>query len=334
MTPARPAPRRFQGAAALLAVWVLWGSTYLGIRVVVRAAPALLTAGVRFTLAGTVLLAAVAWGSRGRGGVGPRLRGRTGRFAVLGVLHFLVANGLVSIAEQHLASAAAGVCFATVPLWLLVVRWLTGRRPAAGDLLVVVAGLAGVALLLGLQRGPLLPSLQVLAAAAVWAVAGHLAGRPDRSTAPPAGTALSAAVQMIAGGLALLAVSAGRGEWARVRPDTFGPTFWLAGGHLVLLGSLVGFWAYTWLVARVDQRLAGTYAYVNPAVAVLLGWLLLGEHLTRGALAGTALVTGAVAWTVLSRSRTRTRPAEARAAEPRTTTRTREIRPERAKATT
>jgi drug/metabolite transporter (DMT)-like permease len=149
---------------------------------------------------------------------------------------------------------------------------------------------------------------------------------------------------MIAGGLALLAVSAGLGEWGRVHPDTFGPTFWLAGGHLVLLGSLVGFWAYTWLVARVDQRLASTYAYVNPAIAVLLGWLLLGEHLTRGALAGTALVTGAVAWTVLSQSRTgAAQPAELRTTSVGTTplrstpvrsTPVRSTRPERTKATT
>ncbi|GAA0679617.1 drug/metabolite exporter YedA [Kitasatospora atroaurantiaca] len=306
------ASRRLQVTAALLAVWVLWGSTFLGIRVMVQAAPALFAAGVRFTAAGAILLAAVAWSSRHRTGVRQRLRGRTGRLALLGVLHFLAANGLVSVAEQHLASAAAGVCFATVPLWMLVVRSLTGQRPAVTDLAVAVGGLAGVALLLGVQRGPLLPSLQVLAAAAVWAVAGHLAGRPDRAAGPPPGPALSAAVQMIAGGLALLAVSAVTGEWARLRPESFTPTFWLAGAHLVFLGSLVGFWAYTWLVTRVDQRLASTYAYVNPAVAVLLGWLLLGERLAPGALIGTALITAAVAWTVLSqpgarRPRTATR---------------------------
>ncbi|KQV15490.1 MULTISPECIES: EamA family transporter [unclassified Kitasatospora] len=315
--------RRFQVIAALLAVWVLWGSTFLGIRVMVGAAPPLFAAGVRFTAAGAILLTAVAWAARRRNkygvrkqhgvrnehGVRERLRGRAGRFALLGVLHFLCANGLVSVAEQRLPSAAAGVCFATVPLWTLVLRAATGGRPTTADLAVVACGLGGVALLLGFQPGPLLPSLQVLGAAAVWALAGHLAARPDRSAGPPAGPALSSAVQMVSGGLALLAASAVGGEWARIRPEALtSVSFWLAGAHLVLLGSLVGFWAYIWLVTKVDQRLAGTYAYVNPVVAVLLGWLLLDEHLPTGALLGTALVTAAVAWTVLSQGTHRTRP--------------------------
>ncbi|GAA1141352.1 drug/metabolite transporter (DMT)-like permease [Kitasatospora gansuensis] len=313
--------RRFQVIAALLAVWVLWGSTFLGIRVMVGAAPPLFAAGVRFTAAGAILLTAVAWAARRRNrhstpdghgpGVRERLRGRAGRFALLGVLHFLCANGLVSVAEQRLPSAAAGVCFATVPLWTLLLRAVTGGRPTAADLAVVACGLGGVALLLGFQAGPLLPSLQVLAAAAVWALAGHLAARPDRAAGPPAGPALSSAVQMVSGGLALLTASAVGGEWSRIRPEALtSVSFWLAGAHLVLLGSLVGFWAYIWLVTKVDQRLAGTYAYVNPVVAVLLGWLLLGERLPTGALLGTALVTAAVAWTVLSQGARRDRPAK------------------------
>ena len=172
-------------------------------------------------------------------------------------------------------------------------------------------GLTGVALLLGFQPGALLPSLLVLAAALTWAVAGRIAAasarRDDSGTAP--GAALSSAVQMLSGGLALLVVSGLAGEWGRLDVTHLDATVWLAQLHLVLLGSLVGFLAYTWLVTRVDQRLASTYSYVNPLVAVALGALVLGEHLTWATVAGTACLVAAVAWTVQSAARPAARAA-------------------------
>ncbi|WP_181690337.1 EamA family transporter [Streptomyces sp. NBRC 110611] len=298
---------RGQVYAALLAVWLLWGSTFLSIRVLVGQVPPLLAAGGRFTVAGAVLFLAVGLKSmRSEGpGVREQLRGRIPRLVLLGVLHFVVANGMVSLAEQRLESGTTGVLFATVPLWLIGVRALSGHRPRAVELCAGAVGLGGVALLLGFRTGPLGPSLMVLAAACAWAVAGFLAERPERrpNPAPPAGAALASAVQMLSGGVVLLLCSLVSGEWAELDPDRVRPTAWLAGIHLILFGSLVGFWAYTWLVTRIDARLAATYAYVQPVITMFLGWLLLGEHLTGAGLGGTALIIVAVAWMVLTRSR-------------------------------
>ncbi|MEU3495169.1 EamA family transporter [Kitasatospora cineracea] len=312
------APGRARIALALLAVWVLWGSTFLGIRVVVRTVPPLLAAGVRFTLAGSLLLAVLAWRWRRRGEPGPRarMRGRLGRSALLGVLYFLGSNGLVSIASERLPSAAAGTYFATVPLWVLAVGALTGGRVTRADLGATLLGLVGVATLLGFEPGALLPSLLVLLAALLWAVGGRLAvPAPRRDAAPDPGAALTSAVQMTSGGLALLAASAAGGEWPRLHPADLGAAVWLAEAHLVLLGSLVGFLAYTWLTARVDQRLTSTYSYVNPLVAVVLGVLVLGERIGAATVAGTAFLTVAVGWTVLGAAR-RDRAAAAPAAPP------------------
>jgi drug/metabolite transporter (DMT)-like permease len=308
-------PSRWQVATALLAVWILWGSTFLGIRVVVAAVPPLLAAGLRFTVAGAVLLALVARPSSARPPLRQRLAGHLPQLVLLGILHFLVANGLVSIAERKLPSAAAGAYFATVPLWVLAIRVLTGRRTNWRDLLAAGLGVVGVGLLLGVRTGDLLSSLEVLVAAAVWAYAGYLAGRPVRDPRARSGsrpdTATAAAVQMLAGGMTLLLASGVTGEWAQVRVDGVSGIVWLAGAYLVVFGSLVGFGAYLWLVSRVDQRLASTYAYVNPLVAVLLGTSLLDERLVPGALAGIVLIVVAVAVTVLDTSRT-TVPAAGR----------------------
>ncbi|MGC4851430.1 EamA family transporter [Micromonospora sp. DT15] len=300
----RPTADRWRIAAALLAVWLLWGSTFLGIRVVVQEVPPLFAAGVRFSVAGALLLGGLCWHWRRRGqpGLAVRLRGHTGRLTLLGLMHFLGANGLVSVASEDLPSAAAGTYFATVPIWVLVM----GGRPRGRDLGAATVGLAGVAILLGFQPGPLLPSLLVLAAALTWAVAGRIAaasaGRGTPGDLVP-GAALSSAVQMLGGGLALLVVSGFAGEWGRLDVGHLHPTVWLAQLHLVLLGSLVGFLAYTWLVTRVDQRLASTYSYVNPLVAVALGALVLGEDLTSATVVGTACLVAAVAWTVRSAAR-------------------------------
>ncbi|GJF28388.1 drug/metabolite exporter YedA [Kitasatospora sp. NE20-6] len=318
------APPRGRIALALLAVWVLWGSTFLGIRVVVQAVPPLLAAGVRFTLAGALLLAVLTWRWHVRGEPGPwvRMRGRTRRTALLGVLHFLCSNGLVSIASERLPSAAAGTYFATVPLWVLAVGAVSGRRGTRADLYAALLGLVGVATLLGFEPGALLPSLLVLLAALTWAVAGRLAAPPPAGggadPAPAPGAALTSAVQMLTGGLALLVASAAAGEWPRLRPQALGAAVWLAEAHLVLLGSLVGFLAYTWLTARVDQRLTSTYSYVNPLVAVGLGVAVLGERIGPATVAGTAFLTVAVGWTVLGSAR-RTRAAAPAPAAPQPT---------------
>ncbi|MCZ3387504.1 MAG: EamA family transporter [Actinomycetia bacterium] len=299
--------RTWTVALALATVWLLWGSTFLGIRVVVQSAPALLSAGVRFLVAGALLLVALRiWRRIGPAeGVRCALRGRVAWLVVLGLLHFTVANGLVSLAVRDLPSSTAGVLFSTVPLWSLVATTaIRGSLPSRADVLATLTGILGVVVLLGFTTAGLLPSVLVLVAAGTWAAATLLAGHDPRASPPsrlPVGAALASSVQMIGGGIGLIIASGVAGEWVSLDPTSIGWSAWLAQGYLIVFGSLLGFVAYTWLVVSgVDPRLTSTFSYVSPLVAVALGALILAEPVGPRTLIGTALVVAAVAWTVLA----------------------------------
>lgn len=304
-------------ALALATVWLLWGSTFLGIRVVVQSAPALLSAGVRFLSAGALLLGALcAWRRFGPPeSFRDALRGRVAWLGLLGLLHFTVANGLVSLALRDLPSSTAAVLFSTVPLWSLLATAATqSALPSRADILATLTGLLGVGVLLGFTAAGLLPSALVLAAAGTWAAATLLARRDPRAGDPssrPVGAALASSIQMIGGGVGLIITSGVAGEWAGLAPASIGWSAWLAQGYLILFGSLFGFLAYTWLVVSgVDARLTSTFSYVSPVVAVALGALILSEPVGLDTLVGTALIAAAVAWTVLAAVLRRTgRPA-------------------------
>jgi drug/metabolite transporter (DMT)-like permease len=271
-------------ALALLALYLIWGSTYLAMRVAVDALPPFGQAGARFLVAGIVLLAI----SRARGETLPSLR----TWAVslpIGALLFGVGNGLVALAERTVPSGIAAVVCATTPLIAASLGAMRGERPSRAETLGMAIGVAGV-VVLGL--GSPLGSFGVEGLAIVIAPVGFAIGSLWARTEARGRSSVLAgtAAQMILGGFCLLAVAVARGEEV---PTSVPLPALLAWVHLVVLGSLVGFTAYAWLLRNARPAVAMSYAYVNPIVAVLLGAVMLGEAITWSTvLAGALIVVG------------------------------------------
>jgi len=295
------------GWAALGTVYLVWGSTYLAIRVVVLALPPLTSAALRFAVAGVVVLAAVTV-TRRLSTSPPRPRELLGA-AVVGCLLLVTGNGLVSIGEQHVPSAMAALTIASVPLWVVVFRRASGHRVARGTLAGVAVGFAGVAGMLvptSLQGTVEPVSLGVLVVAALsWASGSYLATR----IAMPKDPFVSTAAQMLAASAVLMVAGLAMGE--RPDPAVAGahPEAVVALGYLVVFGSLLAFTAYAWVLQRWPISRVATYAYVNPLVAVILGGLVLGEPLTPPILLGGAAIVVAVAVVIRQESHATPRPS-------------------------
>jgi drug/metabolite transporter (DMT)-like permease len=285
-------------ATALVIVYVVWGSTYLAIAVADRSLPPLLMLAIRFGLAGGLLYAWSWW----RGDVRaarPGLR-EWGAAAIVGGLLLFVDTGGIAWAEQRVASGLTALLVATVPLFTaLLDRTVFGVRLSLGAIGGIAAGLLGVALLAG-------PSAHVdpvgatviLAAAFAWA-----AGSAYARVAPlPKAPFLSAAMQMLAASLFLSIAGAAGGELGRVHPSAISAGSAVAFAYLIVFGSIVAFTAYGWLLrSGAPSVLVSTYAYVNPAVAVLLGWALVGERVDGRMLAAGAVILASVGMLVLAR---------------------------------
>ncbi|WP_189848165.1 EamA family transporter [Streptomyces omiyaensis] len=292
---AAPAPgrRRITGAvwAALAIVYVVWGSTYLGIRVVVETVPPFLASGSRFLAAGLLLAALVAWRH------GPAAlkadRRRLGSAALVGLLLILGGNGLVNLAETTVPSGLAALLVAAVPVWVVLLRTATGERPGPGAYGGVLIGMGGLAVLTlpGLSGEIGIGGvLTVVVAALLWAL-----GTVSSARLPmPANPFTASVYEMLAGGLGGIAVGLLRGEHRGFDPGAVSASSWGALAYLIVFGSLIAFTAYAWLLQSAPVSLAATYAYVNPVVAVLLGALILGEALTWPILLGGAIVVAAV----------------------------------------
>lgn len=273
---------------AYLTVCVVWGSTYLAIRVGVGDLPPFLFAGVRHLLAGLLLAAFCA----ATGQAFPRERRVLFDHALVGLLLLAVANGLVVWAEQWVNSSVAALLVATVPLFAAWLGALTGgRRVGPLGWLGLLIGLLGVALLAGPaapQGGRWLAGAAVLLLASFsWALGSVYAQRRRANGAILPGISL----QMLAAGIALIAAGLALGQAAGVRPTACGLA---ALAYLVLIGSLLGYCAYVYLLRNMPAARAATYAYVNPAVAVVLGYLVLGEPITARMLAALPLILGGV----------------------------------------
>ena len=279
----------------LLIVYVVWGSTYLAIRVGVETMPPLLMAAARFLVAGLIMfpLALRQWRSAPSGRRWPSRREWLG-CAIVGVL-LLVANGMVGVGEKTVPSGLAALLVATVPLWLLGLdaalnHARVGLAPLAGLLL----GLVGVALLSGLgdaSRGTSVAGvIIILAAASSWALGIIMARRATIPSSP----ALASAMQLLAGGAALLLMATAAGEFSSLRLGEVSARSWLALGYLIVFGSIVAFSAFGIAVRALPTTTVATYTYVNPVVAILLGSLILNERLTPATIAGGALIVGAV----------------------------------------
>ena len=279
--------------AALLVVYVVWGSTYLAIRIVVEALPPLASAGVRFLIAGSVVAGVLLL----RGGVA-RLRARPVELAgaaAVGALLLFGGNGLVSVGEQSVPSALAALIIASVPLWVMVLRRVTGQVIAPGTLVGVLVGFGGVAIMVvpaGLS-GTVEPAglLTLVVASFCWATGSFLSTRLRLPRDPFALTAW----EMLFGGAALLAGGLVLGETFDPALIAAHPTSVWALGYLVVFGSLLAFTAYTWLLQVAPISRVATYAYVNPFIAVLLGCTLGHEIFSHELLVAGVLIIAAVA---------------------------------------
>ncbi|HYT09836.1 MAG TPA: EamA family transporter [Mycobacteriales bacterium] len=292
---------------ALGIVYLVWGSTYLAIRFAIETLPVFLSAGLRFGAAGLIMLAVVAL-LRGRSAL-RATPAQLATAAVSGVLLLVGGNGLVSVAEQRVDSGLAALLIACVPLWIVVLRTGLGDRPGLATASGVLLGFLGVALIF-LPGGSGGGTDVRYAAVAVLASLLWAAGSLLQTRRPvPADPLALTTYEMLAGGAVLLALGAGRGELSGFSFAEVSAKSWLALGYLVVFGSLVAFTAYVWLLGHVPVSVVSTYAYVNPAVAVVLGALLAAERLTVAALAGGLVVLAAVAVVVTAEGRRQRRAA-------------------------
>lgn len=287
---------------AFAALYTVWGSTYLAIRVAIETLPGFLMAGVRFLVAGAALYAY----ARLRGGARRPTAGEWRATAVVGALLLLGGNGGVVWAEQRVATGLASLIVATVPLWMVLLAWARpdGRRPSLGVGAGLALGTAGLVVLVGpgtlAGRGAVdgLGALVLLGSAVSWAAGSVYA----RGAALPPSPLLATGMQMLAGGVLLVGAALATGH-ATVDPGAVTLRSVLALLYLIVFGSFVGFTAYVWLLKVAPPARVSTYAYVNPVVAVLLGWAVLGEPLTARTGMAAAVIVAAVALITLSRPR-------------------------------
>ena len=289
-----PPPKRWQIMTAFAAVYVIWGSTYLGIRLAVETIPPFSMAGSRAIAAGVILYAWARW----RGAAKPEFshwRGAT----IVGGLLLLGGNGLLSWAQQRVPSGVSALIIGSVPLWMILLEWLwhRGPRPTLGIVSGLIVGFAGLGFLVGPGRRSngavinLSDAVVLLLAAFLWA-AGSLYSRRARL---PSSQLQAAAMEMLTGGALLMLAGGVTGEWTRFAPAHVSAHSWVAWVYLVTFGSLIGFTAYVWLLQVASPAHVSTYAYVNPVVAVFLGWALAGEQVTsRTLLAAAAIILAVV----------------------------------------
>jgi drug/metabolite transporter (DMT)-like permease len=291
-----PRPSRLIILAAFAALYLIWGSTYLAILFAIDTIPPLLMAGTRFLLAGFIMYAI----ARGQGA--PRGSLANWRTAlIIGGCLLLGGNGGVTLAEQYVPSGLASVMVATVPIYIALLAWWSGIAPRPTPIvwLGLAGGFAGVAILLApalhfspdAGRHPGIGMLILLFSSFIWS-AGSIYSRKAKSASPPL---LLAGQQMICGGALLTVAGLLLGEQHRFDASRISLLSMGAFAYLVIIGALVGYTAYIFLLRHCDPAKVATYAYVNPIVAVILGALFAGETLTPRAVLAAALIIGSVA---------------------------------------
>ena len=282
--------------AALGAVYLIWGSTYLAIRFAIETMPPFLMGGLRFLIAGAVLFAI-----RRLLGDRPPSKTEWRSAGVVGLFLLTGGNGCVVFAEQWVPSSLTALLLASTPLWIVLLDWLRpgGHRPTGRALLGVLVGFGGVALLIGpgeLAGGgqrELVGALIVVLGALLWA-AGSLYGR---GAALPSSPLLGTSMEMLIGGAGLLILGTLAGQWNQFNPAAFSTKSSAAFIYLIVFGAWIAFSAYVWLLKNAPTPLVATYAYVNPVVAIVLGSLLAGEAVTPRTVLAAAVILGAVVLT-------------------------------------
>lgn len=287
--------------AALLVIYVVWGSTYLAIRLVVETMPPLLAASGRFLTAGLVIGAVLVVRH------GPRVvrltRAEMAGSTFVGVALLLGGNGLVSLGERDVPSGLAALIIAIVPLWVVMLRMLSAEQVRRGTLVGVVLGILGVAVLVvprGLSGSVATAGmLMLIVSGACWSIGSYY----SRRLALPPDPFVSTAAQLILGGLALGVAGLLAGETGLLQVERFSTAAVVSLAYLVLVGSILAYTAYTWLLQNAPVSKVATYAYVNPVVAIFLGWLVLNEEISITMMLGGALIVLAVAIVVRTESR-------------------------------
>ncbi len=305
-TPASPAsPKRSALILAFAAIYLIWGSTYLGIRVAVETMPPFLMAGVRFIAAGAILFVLL----KLRGAPWPtRVQWKAN--AIIGTFLLLGGNGLVVWAEQTVPSGITALLIGVGPLFIVLTEWAWpgGTRPGAVTFAALLLGFAGVTWLAepwktAAQSGiDPAGAIAILTACVFWAI-GSIYSRHSKHGADPF---LAASLQMLGGGAALLVVAVLHGDFGRLDLAAISARSWGAFAYLIGAGSLVGFSTFVWLMKHSTPARVATYAYVNPIVAVFLGWLLLHEPIGPRTLVASVIIVAAVAIITVQKTRPKT----------------------------
>lgn len=290
----RPFSRKTKLWLAFAAVYVVWGSTYLAMKVAVVTIPPYVMLGSRFMISGVIMFAWARW----RGAPNPS-RSEWRDSAVVGLLLLAGGNGAVGWAVQRVPSGIAALLVASVPLWMVVLDWARpgGRRPSLLVSIGLLVGLSGVAVLAlpgssgGQGAASGIGALVLILGSISWA-AGSIYSRHG---AHPESAVMYTGLQMITGSVAMLLIGIGAGELGRFDPTAVTMTSFLGWLYLVTFGSLVGFTAYVYLLRETTPAKATTYAYVNPIVAVVLGWALANEPISPRMLVAAGIILASVA---------------------------------------
>lgn len=307
VNPSSTSPSRSALILAFAAIYLIWGSTYLGIRIAIETMPPFLMGGARFILAGGVLYA---W-LRYRGAPAPTAQ-QWRINTVIGIFLLLGGNGLVAWAEQYVASGVTALIIGVQPLFFVLTEWgwRGGIRPTMTTVLSLLVGFAGVAWLAApwetVQTGGLhIPGVIAILSACVFWAFGSIYSRHAKHGADPL---LAASLQMLCGGAALTLAALLRGEFASVNVTEISGRSWSAFVYLVAFGSLVGFSTFVWLMKHSTPARVSTYAYVNPVVAVLLGWWILHEPITSRTVVASIMIVAAVVIVTAEKNKSTAKP--------------------------
>jgi drug/metabolite transporter (DMT)-like permease len=312
------APTKIRIIIAFAALYIIWGSTYLGIRFAIETIPPFLMAGARFLLAG-IIMYAIAWAQ----GIGKSTWANWRTSLIIGACLLLGGNGGVTISEKYIDTGLAALIVAIVPIYMVLLGWATGMasRPSPIVWVALAGGFLGVGTLFGpalhfpSDHGPN-PAIGIsilLVTSFIWS-AGSIYSRHSKHAASPF---LTAAQQMICGGLLLLLAGVVTGELPHLHLASISMSSLIAFVYLVLIGAVVGYTAYIWLLRHCDPAKVATYAYVNPIVAVLLGTLFAAEKITIRTLIAGCLIIGSVALVITAQQlRAKVEPSISGALEP------------------
>lgn len=303
MKTARTPPSTTALVLAFTAIYLIWGSTYLGIRVAVETMPPFLMAGMRFAVAGSLIFVFLLL----RGAPWPKASQWKDQ-AVIGIFLLLGGNAVVSWSEQRTPSGITSLILGASPLIVVLLDWVRpkGRRPTAGLVAGVAVGIFGIALLLGpdaIPAGYRPPPIYIIALF-LSSISWWTGSLYSKHVATSMSLLMASAMQMLCGCACMLLTALILGEERGFHFASVSSRSWMAFGYLVVAGSIVAFPVYVWLLEHSTPSKVSTYAYVNPVVAVILGWAVLGEPLNLRILLASAVIIGAVAIITVGRSRT------------------------------